>query len=53
MAHNHCPLSFGSLDETEYKQALMLFYEKNNISNFKRLYIEQLNFAVANFFLAN
>jgi Fic family protein len=50
-AHKHCPLSLGSLDETEYKQALMVFYEKNNISNFKRLYLEQLDFAVGNYFL--
>ncbi len=50
IAHDHCPLSLGSLDETEYKQALMVFYEKNNITNFKRLYIEQLDFAINNYF---
>lgn len=51
IAHDCCPLSFGSLDETEYKQALVLFYEKNNLSNFKRIYLEQLEFAIKNFFL--
>lgn len=50
-AHNICPLSYRSVDEMEYKKAVILFYEQNNISYFKRLFIEQFEFAVNNYFL--
>ena len=32
---NYCPLSFRTVDSIEYKKAMLLFYEQNNISNFK------------------
>lgn len=50
MAHNICPLSYRSVDEAEYKKAVILFYEQNNISYFKQLFIEQFEFAVKNYF---
>lgn len=50
MANNCCPLSFRSIDELEYKKAVILFYEQNNISYFKELFIEQYRFAVENYF---
>ncbi|NOY35519.1 MAG: Fic family protein [bacterium] len=50
MAHGSCPLSYRSVDETEYKKAVILFYEQNNISYFKKLFIEQFEFAVKNYF---
>lgn len=50
MAHNICPLSYRSVDEAEYKKAVILFYEQNNISYFKQLFIEQFDFAVKNYF---
>jgi Fic family protein len=52
LAHNLCPLSYRSVDEVEYKKAVILFYEQNNISYFKQLFIEQFDFAVNNYFLA-
>jgi Fe2+ or Zn2+ uptake regulation protein/fido (protein-threonine AMPylation protein) len=52
MAHDLCPLSFRSLDEVEYKKAVILFYEQNNITYFKQLFIEQYEFAVDTYFLA-
>lgn len=52
MAYNNCPLSYRSVSEEEYKKAVILFYEQNNISYFKELFIEQLEFAVKNYFLA-
>ena len=45
-----CPLSYRSLDEIEYKKAILLFYEQNNISYFKELFLKQFKFAVENYF---
>ncbi len=50
IAHNVCPLSFRSIDELEYKKAILLFYEQNNYSYFKELFIQQFEFAVKNYF---
>ncbi len=50
MANNYCPLSFRSIDELEYKKAVILFYEQNNLRYFKKLFIEQYQFAVENYF---
>jgi predicted transcriptional regulator/prophage maintenance system killer protein len=46
----HCPLSFRTVDSIEYKKAMLLFYEQNNISNFKNIFIEQFEFAVNTYF---
>jgi len=53
MAHNVCPLSYRNIDEKEYKKAIILFYEQNNLNYFKKLFIEQFEFAVKNYFRAN
>ncbi len=50
IAHDACPLSFRSVDETEYKKALTLFYELNNASLMKKLFVEQWRFAVQHYF---
>ncbi|TSC97105.1 MAG: hypothetical protein CEN88_181 [Candidatus Berkelbacteria bacterium Licking1014_2] len=50
LANDFCPLSYRNVDEIEYKKAVVLFYEKNNISYFKKLFIEQFEFAVKNYF---
>ena len=50
LAHNVCPLSFRSIDELEYKKAVLLFYEQNNYRYFKELFIQQFEFAVENYF---
>lgn len=51
-AHGFCPLSYRSVDEAEYKKAILLFYEQNSARYFKELFIEQFRFAVKNYFLA-
>ena len=51
-ANNFCPLSYRSIDDIEYKKALLIFYEQNNLSYFKELFIEQFEFAVENYFKA-
>jgi len=50
LANNYCPLSYRSIDDIEYKKAVLIFYEQNNISYFKKLFVEQFEFAVNNYF---
>lgn len=48
--YKHCPLSFRTVNATDYKKAMLLFYEQNNVSAFKELFINQFEFAVKNYF---
>lgn len=50
MAHDYCPLSYRSIDIGEYKEAILLFYEQNNIRYIKELLIDQYEFAINNYF---
>lgn len=45
-----CPLSYRSMNELEYKKAVLLFYEQNNVLYFKELFLRQFEFAVKNYF---
>lgn len=45
-----CPLSYRSMDEIEYKKAILLFYEQNSVMYFKELFLKQFEFAVGNYF---
>lgn len=50
MNEKHCPLSFRTVDSINYKKAMLLFYELNNISRFKEIFINQFEFAVKTYF---
>jgi len=51
LMHNQfCPVSFRTVDSVTYKKALLLFYEQNNISSFKEIFIDQFEFAVNTYF---
>lgn len=50
LAHNSIPLSYRIVDVEEYKKAVILFYELNNISYFKQMFIDQFEDAVNNYF---
>ena len=50
LTHNSIPLSYRIVDVKEYKKASLLFYEINNISYFKQIFIEQFEDAVKNYF---
>jgi Fic family protein len=50
MNEKHCPLSFRTVDSMDYKKAMLLFYEQNNISSFKEIFINQFEFAVNTYF---
>lgn len=47
---HHCPLSFRTVDSVDYKKAMLLFYEQNNISAIKKIFIDQYEFAVNTYF---
>ena len=50
IANRYCPISFRSVDSTDYKKAMLIFYEQNNISAFKKIFIDQFAFAVQTYF---
>lgn len=50
MSQNHCPLSFRIVDSLDYKKTMLLFYEQNNISAMKELFINQFEFSVNTYF---
>ena len=50
IAWGYCPISFRTVDSVDYKKAMLLFYEQNNIAAFKKIFIEQYEFAVKNYF---
>lgn len=50
IANNYCPISFRSVDSIDYKKAMLMFYEQNNIAAFKQIFIEQFLFAVKTYF---
>ncbi len=51
LAHNYCPLSYRSVNESNYKKATLLFYEQNSALFFKELFINQFKFSINNYFL--
>lgn len=50
IAHQYCPLSFRTVDSVSYKEAMLIFYEQNNISAFKKIFMDQYEFAVKTYF---
>lgn len=46
----YCPVSFRTVDALEYKKAMLLFYEQNNITPFKKIFMDQFEFAVNAYF---
>lgn len=50
MNNQYCPISFRTVDSIEYKKAMLVFYEQNNIYPFKNIFINQFEFAVNTYF---
>jgi len=50
LAYNNCPLSYRGVDEIEYKKGIVLFYEQNDFTYFKHLFVEQFEQAVNKYF---
>jgi len=51
LAHGLTPLSYRSVDENEYREAVLVFYEINSLIPFKKLFIEQYDFAARNYMI--
>ena len=50
LAYDRYPISYRSVDEEEFKKALILFYEQLSMVYIKKLFIEQIKFANENYF---
>lgn len=50
ISNGYCPMSFRTIDSVEYKKAMLLFYEQNNITSFKEIFMSQFEFAVRTYF---
>jgi Fic family protein len=49
----HCaPLSYRSVGERDYKEAILIFYEQNSIVPFRKLFVEQYIYAANNYNIA-
>ncbi len=45
-----CPISYRTVEPLDYKKAILVFYEQNNLYAFKNIFIEQYRFAVNTYF---
>jgi len=50
ISNSYCPISFRTVDSIALKEAMLIFYEQNNISAIKQIFIEQFEFAVNTYF---
>ena len=49
LAYGLAPLSYRSVDENDYREAMLVFYELNSIMPFKKIFIDQYKFAAQNY----
>jgi fido (protein-threonine AMPylation protein) len=49
LAHGSAPLSYRSVDENDYREAVFVFYELNSITPFKKIFVDQYDFAAKNY----
>jgi Fic family protein len=42
---NYAPLSYRGVDEKNYRESMLVFYEQNSIEPFRKIFIEQYVFA--------
>ncbi len=50
MNNHYCPISFRTIESISYKKAMLVFYEQTNINPFKKVFIDQFEFAVNTYF---
>jgi Fic family protein len=48
-SHSLAPLSYRSVDENDYREAMLVFYELNSIAPMKKIFIAQYSFAAQNY----
>lgn len=49
LAYGCAPLSYRSVEESEYREAMLVFYEVNSLVPLKRIFVEQYDFAARNY----
>lgn len=49
LAHACAPLSYRSVDENEYREAMLVFYEINSMMPFKKIFLDQYVFSAKNY----
>lgn len=49
LAHKLAPLSYRNVDENSFREAMLVFYELNSMVPFKKIFIEQYDFAARNY----
>lgn len=49
LSHGYAPLSYRSVEESDYREAMLVFYEINSIVPFKKILIDQYDFAANNY----
>ena len=49
ISHSLAPLSYRSVDEEDFRSAMLVFYELNSIVPMKKIFIGQYNFAAQNY----
>lgn len=49
LSHDAAPLSYRSVKEEEYREAVLVFYELNSLVPFKNIFLAQYEFAAKNY----
>ena len=49
-AHNYYPISYRAVNELDYKQSLLYFYEQNTLLPFKKVFLEQYQYSLTHYF---
>jgi Fic family protein len=49
LAYDLAPLSYRSVEEKDYKEAALVFYELNLLIPFKKIFVSQYDFAARNY----
>lgn len=50
LAHDFYPLSYRDMDEVNYIKGLLIFYEQGSLYHFKKIFLDQFDFASKNYF---
>jgi Fic family protein len=50
LSNSLCPISFRTVDPLDYKKAMLVFYEQSNLTVVKKIFMEQVAFAVKTYF---
>ncbi len=53
LAYDRAPLSYRSVNEDDYREAVLVFYELNSMAPFKQIFIDQYRFAANNYLIGN